>query len=89
MEAIDFDCGIAYRRIATWLDDELRLPRDGEGAWVFACDEGSCTVCLTETEPRAHGPIRLERCQLQADGSPGALDRFNRLFTLRFISAGG
>ena len=89
LPAMDLDCGIAYRRIAAWLDDELALPRNDEGAWEFTCEEGFCTVTLTECEPRMAGPISLERTRLQADGDDAALERFNRLFTLRFVSAGG
>ena len=31
---IDLDCGISYARIASWLDDELALPREQE-CWVY------------------------------------------------------
>ena len=89
---LDFDCGIAYTRIASWLDDELRLPRH-DGTWLYKPkppnDQGSCIIRLEPLESRALGAIALERTRLTARGNAEALASFERLFTLRFISAGG
>lgn len=85
---MELDCGIQYGRIATWLDAELCLPREGED-WVFACDGATCRVSASPLECRAIGGIELERTLLAACGEQGAIDAFRRLFTLRFVSAGG
>ena len=85
---IDLDCGIAYGRIASWLDDELALPCEG-GCWLFEVAGAACSVSLEPLEPRTLGAVSLERSHLVADGAPGAVDEFERLFTLRFMSAGG
>ena len=85
---MQFDCGISMARLAGWLDEELRLARD-EGGWVF-CHEGSiCHVTLDRLENRKLGSYSIERTMLSAEGDDGALAEFERLFTLRFASAGG
>lgn len=85
---IDLDCGIAYARIASWLDDELALPRERE-CWVYALGDQACTITLEPLEDRLLGAVRLERSHLVALGNHDALASFEKLFTLRFISAGG
>lgn len=85
---LDVDCGISHARIASWLDDELALPRSGEG-WIFSEENGSCLVKVTPLESRVFGTIALERTRLIASGDAEALAAFEKLFTLRFISAGG
>ncbi|MBP3867330.1 MAG: hypothetical protein J6D25_05920 [Eggerthellaceae bacterium] len=85
---INLDCGIAYARIASWLEDELALPR-ADGGWVYSCDQDSCSISLEPLESRTLGKIDLERTRLVAEGDPHALESFDKLFTLRFISAGG
>ena len=75
---IDLDCGISYARIATWLDDELGLPHERE-----------CWVYTLEMQNRPLGAVRLERSHLTAHGDRDALASFEKMFTLRFISAGG
>ena len=87
-DALDLDCGIATARITQWLDDELCLPRI-HGAWVFS-DQGR--ICRIEAIPLASrmlGQVAIERTHLVAHGDSEALSSFYKLFTLRFISAGG
>ena len=85
---IDLDCGIPYRRISAWLDDELALERCGE-SWVFHDNNEQCAISLRELEKRSFRHLEFERTQLVAEGDAQALETFNHLFTLRFISAGG
>lgn len=85
---IDLDCGISYARIASWLDDELALPREQE-CWVYTLEMQTCTIALEPLEDRPLGAVRLERSHLTALGDRDALASFEKLFTLRFISAGG
>ena len=85
---IDLDCGISYARIASWLDDELALPREQE-CWVYTLGGQTCTIALEPLEDRPLGAVRLERSHLTAHGERNALASFEKLFTLRFISAGG
>ena len=85
---IDLDCGISYARIATWLDDELALPREQE-CWVYTLGDQTCTIALEPLEDRPLGAVHLERSHLTVHGDPDALASFEKLFTLRFISAGG
>lgn len=85
---LDLDCGISYARIASWLDGELALPRAGDG-WTFSTGNDTCLVEVVPLESRAFGTIALERARLMASGDAEALAAFERLFTLRFISAGG
>ena len=85
---LDLDCGISHARIAAWLDDELALPRS-EGGWAFFAGDRSCHVEVTPLESRVFSTIALERARLTASGDAEALAAFEKLFTLRFISAGG
>ena len=85
---IDLDCGIATQRIVTWLEDELALPAYGEG-WGFSVEGSTCIVTVQPLEARRLGTVRLERTRLIASGDEEALEEFSKLFTLRFISAGG
>ena len=95
---LNLDCGIAYARIASWLDDELHLPYL-DGRWLYRPESSfdqenrqetsTCTIALEPLESRPLGAIVLERSHLTAQGNPDALASFERLFTLRFISAGG
>ena len=85
---IDLDCGISYARIASWLDDELGLPRERE-CWVYTLEMQTCTISLEPLEDRPLGAVHLERSHLTAHGDPDALASFEKLFTLRFMSAGG
>ena len=87
-DVLDLDCGIAYARIAAWLETELRVPYV-EGAWLFTSDGCACRVQIEPLESRPLGSVKLERTRLRASGDPEALARFGRLFTLRFVSAGG
>lgn len=82
------DCGIACRRIVSWLDDELHLACDG-GIWTFAFDGGMCRITASPLPSRTLGMVSLERTLVTFEGDPPATDEFYRLFTLRFISAGG
>ncbi len=81
---MELDCGIAKARIDAWLDDELCL----EGR-VFNCEGKTCTVATAALESRPLGAIKLERTSLHVEGEPQAVEEFMRLFTLRFMSAGG
>ena len=85
---MDLDCGIAYARIAAWLDDELQLPPAGD-SWHFSCSPFACRISIEPLEDRELGPLALERTRLVACGDAEALKRFEKLFTLRFVSAGG
>ena len=85
---IDLDCGISYARIASWLDDERALPREQE-CWVYTLGDQTCTIALEPLEDRPLGAVHLERSHLTVHGDPDALASFEKLFTLRFISAGG
>lgn len=85
---IDLDCGITLQRIAQWLDDELALPREGQG-YVFRKGACACTVTLERLENRTIGLLDLERTRLLVCGDSEAVDVFEKLFTLRFMSAGG
>ena len=85
---IDLDCGISYARIASWLDDELALPREQE-CWVYTLGDQTCTIALEPLEDRPLVAVHLERSHLTVHGDPDALASFEKLFTLRFISAGG
>ncbi|MBO4353224.1 MAG: hypothetical protein J5818_07020 [Eggerthellaceae bacterium] len=85
---IDLDCGIPYARIASWLDDELALPQKN-GCWIYSVDGQVCQIALERLENRAHGIISLERTHLVAEGEPGAIVALDKLFILRFVSAGG
>ena len=85
---LDLDCGIALPRIASWLADELVLPCDGE-AYAFHQGECMCSVTLSRLENRTIGLLDLERTRLVATGDVPAVDAFEKLFTLRFMSAGG
>ena len=85
---IDLDCGIAYGRIEAWLRDELALS-EGRDGWAFEHAGTTCRIRIAPLEPRTFNNVSLERCSLHAEGAPVAMDEFERLFTLRFISAGG
>lgn len=85
---IDLDCGIATQRIVTWLEDELALPALDDG-WEFSIGQSTCTVAAQPLEARSLGAVRLKRTRLIASGDEEALEEFSKLFTLRFISAGG
>ena len=85
---LDLDCGIAYSRIASWLDDDLALPRN-DGRWVFTAGQGTCSISAKPLESRSFSRIELIRTNLVAEGDSDALEVFEKLFTLRFISAGG
>ena len=86
---MELDCGIRKERIDTWLDDELRLERGCGDAWVFRFEKAECQVETAALESRPLGTIELERTKVVVDGDDAAVDEFMRLFTLRFVSAGG
>lgn len=85
---MELDCGIARRRIVGWLNDELSLARDGR-AWVYEADGKECRITAEELENRTLGTVSLERTLVVVEGDEATTDAFMRLFTLRFISAGG
>ena len=82
------DCGIQKARIDAWLADELALAY-ADGRWLFHCNGATCSVATVELENRVLGAFSLERTELRAEGGPVAIEEFMRLFTLRFMSAGG
>ena len=88
VKTIDLDCGIAFERIESWLNDELELPRSGQSR-IFADQGETCSIRIEPLEQRTLGLVSIERTHLIAQGSPGAVESFEKLFTLRFISAGG
>ena len=85
---LDFDCGIAYERLFVWLDEELALARSN-GSWTFDDRGSTCTVTLEPLESRSFAHLELERTHLEASGQAAAVATFEKLFTLRFMSAGG
>lgn len=85
---LDLDCGISCARIASWLDDELSLSFT-QGSWTYTTQDQSCRIALEPLENRTLGRVSLERTHLTAQGGSDALAEFEKLFTLRFISAGG
>lgn len=97
---IALDCGIAYARLEAWLSDELALPHCYDGLWVYEYRPGpqrtdsalkvaTCYIELSRLENRELGNFALERTQLSIDGDVEAVTAFMKLFTLRFVSAGG
>ena len=87
-DTVKLDCGIAQRRITAWLDDELALARHDDG-WTFDHAHGSCRIKAEPLESRALGSVALERTLVTIEGDDAAIDELYRLFTLRFVSAGG
>ena len=85
----DLDCGIAPARIFAWLQDELALSQDPGGAYIFECAGQRCSATATPLGKSVSGGIALERTRLVMEGSAQAVDELMRLFTLRFMSAGG
>jgi len=85
---MELDCGIAKARIDAWLEDELRLAFEGD-RWVFCFEEEMCHIATPPLESRPLGAIEIERTALQVEGDSRAVEEFMRLFTLRFVSAGG
>ena len=85
---MELDCGISCERITAWLDAELGLRREGDG-WAFSVAGTSCHVTATPIAGRAIGRVEIERTLLRADGAQEAADELQRLFILRFASAGG
>ena len=91
-ERIEVDCGIACERIRTWLDDELSLERRPAGesdVWVFTAEGGRCVIEIAPLEPRTLGRVAIERTSVAITGDDSTIARFRKLFTLRFVSAGG
>lgn len=87
-KTLDFDCGIAYERLFAWLDEELALARS-DGNWTFEDGGSTCTVALEPLENRSFARLELERAHLVVRGHAEAVATFEKLFTLRFMSAGG
>ena len=85
---MQYDCGISMARLASWLDEELRLDREGD-SWAFNQGVATCRVTLKPLENRPLGSYSIERTMLSAEGDEAALAEFERIFTLRFASAGG
>ena len=83
------DCGIAYERIETWLDVELALPRTGDATWSFTEGDAACEAALSRLGTETVGMFAFERTGLDIAGNAAGVERFYRLFTLRFLSAGG
>ena len=88
-KTLELDCGIAPARILSWLEDELKLAQDESGAYVFENEGRICTAVVAPLGKSGRGHFALERTQLIISGSESAVEAFNRLFTLRFLSAGG
>ena len=87
-DIIDFDCGIAMSRITAWLADELSLPVE-DGAWVYSVGQRTCRIEVHPLQSRTLGAVRLERTHFIARGDAEAIAELRKLFTLRFVSAGG
>lgn len=85
----ELDCGIAMRRIAGWLKDELCLSSAESGRYLFTNNNATCSVHIAPLENRSFGTLELERTHMRIEGDLLAVEAFMRLFTLRFISAGG
>ena len=85
---MELDCGIRSERITSWLGDELSLPHEGE-MWGFHHAGGTCHVSASPLPARTLGTVSLERTLVSFSGDLVAVEEFSRLFTLRFMSAGG
>ncbi|MBQ9042433.1 MAG: hypothetical protein IJ111_06420 [Eggerthellaceae bacterium] len=85
---MELDCGIQRKRIVGWLRDELALSCEGQ-AWVFEADGKACHITADELESRRLGTVNLDRTLVTIEGDEAAAEAFMRLFTLRFMSAGG
>lgn len=77
-----------------WLDGELALPRDANGSWTFSgsaadCGAAACQVAVQALPERRLGSVALPRTSVEIEGDEAACEEFLRLFTLRFVSAGG
>ena len=88
-DSLVLDCGIATARIVSWLEDELDLTATAERSYEFHMDGGTCHVGVRGLPNRTAGRLALERTELTIDGDAATTAAFMRLFTLRFISAGG
>ncbi|MBO4365451.1 MAG: hypothetical protein J5804_04065 [Eggerthellaceae bacterium] len=88
-QSVKLDCGIAHARLEAWLVDELALSKDDASMWVFENGNASCIVALSHLEDRKLGSFSFERTQVLVDGESAAVAAFMKLFTLRFVSAGG
>ena len=85
---VELDCGIQNARIAAWLNDEISLTHLDD-RWLFEDGGQTCTIALSRLENRTIGRLDLERTLVTVEGSQQSIDVFYRMFTLRFISAGG
>lgn len=85
---MELDCGISSARLSAWLDDELRL-ESVDGGWHYVFDGASCRIALSPLASRPLGKVSIERTLLSVEGNDAAVVEFERLFTLRFASAGG
>ena len=68
---------------------DVHTSREDARSYEFPTGETCCMVTLTPLENRSVGKVTLERTHLRVEGTKEAVDSFMRLFTLRFISAGG
>ena len=84
---MELDCGIPIKRIVAWLEDELGLSLQ-DGMWEYR-GEGMCRIALEPLESRELGMVSIERACMRVEGDKSAMSDFMRLFTLRFMSAGG
>lgn len=85
---MELDCGIRRDRIVAWLDDELGLG-EKDGTWAFEVHGKTCRITLAPLENRIIGKFDLQRTLVTFEGDDDAIARLYRLFTLRFMSAGG
>lgn len=85
---MELDCGISHERIVGWLNDERGLP-SANGGWTFAYNGSTCRVFADDLGKQTINRVTLERTLLRIEGDPQAVEEFMRLFTLRFVSAGG
>lgn len=88
------DCGIECNRLVSWLDEELALPQGEDGSWTFfgsaaARESTTCRITVKALPKRCMGSMALPHTSVSIEGDEEAREEFLRLFTLRFISAGG
>lgn len=88
------DCGVERNRLVSWLDEELALPQGEDGSWTFSnsaagCEAATCRITVKPLPKRRLGSVALPRTSVGIEGDEAACEEFLRLFTLRFVSAGG
>lgn len=85
MHSIYIDSGIYPQYVLEYVDKEICLPRDGSGRYIYK----NCYVTITPTEGRTFGSVRMPRTDIHMWGAEADCKEFERLYQMRFLSAGG